>query len=55
MKLFYEDVEQKRNGRKMRLQTNQEFLQNKIKNLNLKYNLDMFTTHRSGRKAFTTE
>ena len=55
MKLFYEDFEQKRKGRKMCLQTDQEFLQKEIKNLNLKYNLEMFTTHLRCRKAFTAE
>ena len=39
----------------MRLQTDLEFLQNKIKKLNKKYNVDMFSTKLHGGKAFAAE
>ena len=43
MQTFYEEVEHKRKER-MRLQTDLEFQQNEIKNLNKKYNVEMFST-----------
>ena len=39
----------------MRLQTDLEFLQNEIKKLNKKYNVDMFSTKLRGGKAFAAE
>ena len=39
----------------MRLQANLEFLQNEIKKLNQKYNIDMFSTKLCGGKAFAAE
>ena len=39
----------------MRLQTNLEFKQKKIFDLNKKYNVEMFSTAVSGGKAFTAE
>ena len=36
----------------MRLQTDLKFLQNEIKKLNKKYNVDMFSTKLRGGKAF---
>ena len=39
----------------MRLQTDLEFLQNEIKKLNKKYNVDMFSTKLRDRKAFATK
>ena len=39
----------------MRLQTDQEFQQNEIKKINLKYNVDMFSTNIRGGKAFAAE
>ena len=39
----------------MRLQTDLEFLQNEIKKLNKKYNVDMFSTKLRGGKAFATK
>ena len=49
MEAFYEEVSQKRKE-KMRLQTDLEFQQNEIKNLNKKYNVEMFSTRvRGGR------
>ena len=54
MEKFYEEVSQKRKE-KMRLQTDLEFQQNEIKNLNKKYNVEMFSTRIRGGKAFATE
>ena len=42
----------KRNGKRMRFQTDQEFKQQKIYDLNKKFNVDMFTTSLRGGKAF---
>ena len=39
----------------MRLQPDLEFLQNEIKKLNKKYNVDMFSTKLRGGKAFAVE
>ena len=39
----------------MRLQTDQEFKQRKIYDLNKKFNLDTFTTSLRGGKAFAAE
>ena len=39
----------------MRLQTDQEFKQRKIYDLNKKFNSDMFTTSLRGDKAFATD
>ena len=44
MEIFYKEVEGKRKGQKTRLQTDQEFKQKKIFDLNKKYNVDMFLT-----------
>ena len=56
MQLFYEDIEEKRpKNKKMRLQTDLEFQQNKIKRLNSKYNVEMFGSKTRGRKAFAAE
>ena len=54
MQTFYEEVEHKRKER-MRVQTDLEFQQNKIKNLNKKYNVEMFSTRVRGGKAFAAE
>ena len=50
MQTFYEEVEHKRKER-MRLQTDLEFQQNEIKNLNKKYNVEMFSTRVRDGKA----
>ena len=56
MKLFYKDIEQKRNQKEeMRLQVDLEFQQNEIKKLNQKYNAEMFSTKIRGGKAFAAE
>ena len=39
----------------MRLQTDQEFKQQKIYNLNKKFDVDMFTTRLRGGKVFAAE
>ena len=52
---FYEDVNEKRKNKKMRLQTNLEFKQKKIFDLNKKYNIEMYSTAVRGGKAFATE
>ena len=53
---FYKEIESKRSkNEKMRLQTDQEFQQNEIKKLNLKYNVEMFSTRIRGGKAFAAE
>ena len=54
LKLFYEDVENKRTGR-MHLQTDLEFKQNQIFKLNDEFNVDMFHTRLRGGKAFAAE
>ena len=54
LKLFNEDVDQKRNSR-MRLQTYLEFKQNQIKKINDEFNVEMFQTKVRGRKAFAAE
>ena len=47
MKIFYKEVEEKRKGQKTKLQTDQEFRQKKIFELNKKYNTDVFYTGES--------
>ena len=54
MQTFYEKVEHKRKER-MRLQTDLEIQQNEIKNLNKKYNVEMFSVRVTGGKAFAAE
>ena len=55
MELFYEEVNNKRKQKKMRLQTDKKFQQNDIKKLNNKYNENMFSTRLRGGKAFAAE
>ena len=54
LEIFYNDIKSKRSG-KMRLQTDLEFNQNKIKELNKKFDVDMFHTRLYGGKAFAAE
>ena len=54
LRLFYEEINQKRTGR-LRLQTDLEFKQNQIKILNNKFNVEMFHTKVGGGKAFAAE
>ena len=56
MEIFYKEIQSKRNkNEKMRLQTDQEFQQNEIKELNLKYNVEMFSSRLRSGKAFAAE
>ena len=52
---FYRDVKGKRQGKKMKLQVDQEFQQTKIKDLNELNNVDMFSTSVRGGKAFAAK
>ena len=53
---FYKEIDGRRKrNEKMRLQVDLEFQQNKIKELNKKYNVDMFSTKTRGGKAFAAE
>ena len=52
---FYRDVADKRKGKKMRLQVDQEFQQVKIKDLNDLNNVHMFSTFIRDGKAFAAE
>ena len=54
IELFYMNIQPKRTG-KMRLQTDLEFNQNKIKQLNQKFDVEMFHMQLHGEKAFTVE
>ena len=57
MEQFYNDIQKrkKKNGKWMRLPTDQKFKQWKIYHLNKKFNVDMFTTSLRGGKAFAAE
>ena len=52
---FHKDVAAKRKNKKMRLQTDLEFKQKKIFDLNKKYNVEMFSTAVRGGKTFAAE
>ena len=52
--LFYSNINKNRDG-KMRLQTDQEFKQRKMFELNKKFNVEMYSTNLRGRKAFAAE
>ena len=52
---FYEEVESKRKGKKMKLQVDQEFQQVRIKDLNKQNNVEKFSTSLRGGKAFAAE
>ena len=54
LKLFHEDIKQKRTGRN-RLQTDLEFKQNQIKKLINEFNVEMFHTKVRGGKALAAE
>ena len=55
MKLFYDEVKNKRKNKTMKLQVDNEFQQVKIKDLNYKNNMKIFTTSIRGWKAFAAE
>ena len=52
IKLFYDEVRNKRKGKRMRLQVDNEFQQVKIKDLKNGNNVEMFTSLVKGSKAF---
>ena len=52
MELFYKDIEKKKRLGKMRLQTDQKFKQRIIEQLNKKFNVEMYSAHLRGGKAF---
>ena len=55
MEIYYQEVNERRKNNSMRLQTDLEFQQNKIKRLNKKYNVEMFSTKLRGGKTFAAE
>ena len=56
MEEFYSEIDFKRvKNEKMRLQVDLEFQQNKIKKINQKYNVEMFSTRNRGGKASVAE
>ena len=52
---FYEDIYGKRENKVLRIQTDLEFKQNKIKKLNEKFNVTMFSSKIRSGKAFAAE
>ena len=52
---FYEEVKDKRKGKKMKLQVDQEFQQLRTKDLNREHNVEMSSTSLRGGKAFAAE
>ena len=55
LELFYKDIQSKRKKNKMRLQVDQEFQKNNMKELNKRYMVEMFSTKTRGGKAFAAE
>ena len=55
MRLFYDEVRNKRKRKRMRLQVDNEFQQVKIKDLNDQNNVELFTTSVREGKAFADE
>ena len=55
MKLFYDEVKEKRKNKPMRLQLHNEFQQVKVQGLNNQNNVKIFTTSIRGGKAFAAE
>ena len=55
MRDFYEEVSEKMKMKPIRLQSDQEFIQYEIKNLNTKYNVQMFSTNVRCGKAFAAK
>ena len=54
LEVFHNDIKSKTSG-KMRLQTDLEFNQSKMKELNIKFDVDMFHARLRGGKAFAAE
>ena len=55
MKIFYDEVKDKRKNKLVRLQVDNKFQQVKIKDLNDWQNIDMFTNSVRGGKAFAAK
>ena len=55
IKLFYDEVKEKRKGKRMRLQVDIEFQQVKIKCWNNEKNLEMLVFSLTGGKAFAAK
>ena len=55
VRVFYDDVRNKRKGKRMRLQVDNEFQQVKVKDLNDINNVEMLTSAVRGGKAFAAE
>ena len=55
IKLFYDEVKEKRKGKRMRFQVDNEFQQVKIKYLNYENKVEMLTSLVRGGKAFAAE
>ena len=55
LRLFYDDVRNKRKGKRMRLKVDNEFRQVKLKDLNDINNVEMFASVVRGRKSLATE
>ena len=55
MKLFNDEVKEKRTNRPMRLEVDNKFQQIKMHDLNNQNNVEMFTTSIRFRKAFAAE
>ena len=55
VRLFYDDVRNKRKDKRMRLQVDNEFQQVKVTDLNDINNVEMFTSAVRGGKAFAAE
>ena len=55
LEIFYNDVRNKRKGKRMTFQVDNEFQQVKVKDLNDLNNVEMFTASVRGRKAFAAE
>ena len=55
IKLFYDEIKNKRKSKTMKLQVDNELQQKKIKDLNHENNVQMFTTSFRGGKAFAAE
>ena len=55
LETFYKEVADKRKNKKMKLQTDLEFKQKKIYDLNKKCNVEMFSTAVRGGKAFAEQ
>ena len=54
-KIFYDEVKEKRKGKRMRFQVDNEFQQVKIKYLNYENKVEMLTSLVRGGKAFAAE